>query len=255
MHDRSNALNLLDPQLWRHPATRQGMRDMAQLMPGFVAWGLVTGVAMVQGGLPLGVALLMGLTVFSAGSQLAAVPLMMASAPLWVIWLTGWCVNLRFVIFSAQTRRHMMALSPRQRLLAGYVCADLPYVLLMRKYGVSPPADAQNPEPLAYFCGLVAVNWTVWNLSTLVGVLCASLIPMSWGLGFAGTLALLALLVTLLADRLSGLSALLAAVVAVSVYTLPFKLFIVVAVLAGVAAGLIGEKLVPAAPEKDGGLA
>lgn len=215
---------------------------MAQLMPGFCAWGLVTGVAMVQGGLPVPVALLMGLTVFSAGSQLAAVPLMVSGAPLWVIWLTAWCVNLRFVIFSAHTRRHMQGLKSWQRLLAGYVCADLPYVLLSRKYGDSEPASHDNPEPMAYFCGLVVVNWSVWNVAVVLGVMCASFIPTQWGLGFAGTLALLALLVTLVGDRLSGLSALLAAGVAVGVYALPFKLFIVAAVAAGVAAGLLGER-------------
>lgn len=242
MPDTSTPLNLFDRALWRHPACRQGARDMAQLMPGFCAWGLVTGVAMVQGGLPVSMALLMGLTVFSAGSQLAAVPLMVSGAPLWVIWLTAWCVNLRFVIFSAHTRKHMMGLGPWQRLLAGYVCADLPYVLLARKHGEDAPASPNNPAPMAYFCGLVAVNWSVWNVAVVVGVLCASFIPSQWGLGFAGTLALLALLVTLVGDRLSGLSALLAACVAVGVYALPFKLFIVVAVLAGVAAGLLGER-------------
>jgi predicted branched-subunit amino acid permease len=216
---------------------------MAPLMPGFGTWGLVTGVAMVQGGLPVPIALLMGLTVFAAGAQLAALPLMVSGAPLWVIWLTALCVNLRFVIFSAHIRAHMMCLRPWQRMLAGYVCADLPYVLLSQKYGDSPPADKQNPEPLAYFCGLVAVNWTAWNVAIVVGVLSASYIPVQWGLGFAGTLALLALLVCLIGDRLSGLAALMAAAVGVALYALPFKLFIVVAVLAGVASGLLGERL------------
>jgi predicted branched-subunit amino acid permease len=257
MPEPTPPLNFFDRALWRHPACRQGMQDMAHLMPGFGAWGLVTGVAMVQGGLPVSMALLMGLTVFSAGSQLAAVPLMVSGAPLWVIWLTAWCVNLRFVIFSAHTRKHMMGMKPLHRMLAGYVCADLPYVLLARKHGHSPPASVENPEPMAYFCGLVAVNWSVWNVAVVVGVLCASLIPTQWGLGFAGTLALLALLVTLVGDRLSGVSALLAAGVAVGVYALPFKLFIVVAVAAGVAAGLLGERygaswLKPAAPAQGG---
>lgn len=198
---------------------------------------------MVQGGMPISMALFMGLTVFAAGAQLAALPLMVAGAPLWVIWLTAWCVNLRFVIFSAHVRPHMMCLRPWHRLLAGYFCADLPYVLLIRQYGDKPPADKKNPEAMAYFCGLVAVNWSAWNAAILVGVLCASFIPVEWGLGFAGTLALLALLVTLVGDRLSGLAALMAASVGIALYALPFKLFIVVAVAAGVATGLIGERI------------
>ena len=41
------ALNsLLDPRLRAHPAFRLGMRDMARVLPGMIAWGLVTGMAM-----------------------------------------------------------------------------------------------------------------------------------------------------------------------------------------------------------------
>src|SRR5690606_38633074 len=98
-------------------------RDMGSVTPGVVAWGLVTGVAMVKAGLPLSIALLMSLSVFAASAQLAALPLMLAGAPLWVVWVTALCVNLRFVIFSAQMRVHMMSLPLRWRLVAGYLTA------------------------------------------------------------------------------------------------------------------------------------
>lgn len=235
--------NLWSGTLWRDPQCQQGMKDMLQLLPGFGMWGIVTGVAMAQSELPIAVSLLMGFLVFSAGAQLAAVPLMVVGAPLWIIWLTAACVNLRFVIFSAQTRRHLSCLRPAQRLMAGYVCADLPYVMLMNKYGKSPPASKENPAPLAYFCGLVAVNWTAWHASFVIGVLCAHWIPASWGLGFAGTLALLALLATMMLNRQSGMIAMVACIVAVAAYALPFKLYVVTAVLAAVCAGWMLDRL------------
>ena len=245
--DENVGLTLLDPVLWRHPECRQGMKDMAQVTPGMVAWGLVTGVAMVKGGLPLPVALLMALTVFAASAQLAAMPLMLAGAPLWVIWLTALCVNLRFVIFSAHMRRHMMALPLRWRLLAGYFTADVTYVLMYRRHGDGPPASRENPAPLAYFVGLAVVNWGSWNVAALCGVLFASLIPTHWGLGFAGTLALIGLLVSLVQDRITGLTAVLAGTAAVAAFSLPFKLHIVVAVVAAVAAGLLLDQVQAAA--------
>ena len=49
--------------LCRHPEFRRGLRDMAPMVPGLAAWGLVTGVAMVRSGLYLWLALLMSLTV------------------------------------------------------------------------------------------------------------------------------------------------------------------------------------------------
>jgi predicted branched-subunit amino acid permease len=162
----------------------------------------------------------------------------MAGAPLWVIWLTAACVNLRFVIFSAQMRRHMMCLPLRWRLLAGYLSADVVYVMAVNRHGEGPEAGPDHTEPLAYFMGLAAVNWPGWSFAALAGVFGAAWIPTRWGLGFAGALALLALLVNLSRDRRTFLSALAAGAVAAALYDLPFKLYIVVAVLAGVGLGL-----------------
>lgn len=236
-------MSLLDARLWRHPELRQGIRDMSRVLPGIVAWALVTGMAMVKGGMPVPLALLMALTVFSASSQLATVPLLMAGAPVWVIWLTAWCVNLRFVIFSVQMRRHMMNMPLRWRLVAGYLSADLTYVFMQQRHGQTTPASHEHPEPLAYLLGLSVVNWGGWNIAVAVGVLFADVIPSAWGMGFAGTLALLGLLVTLIKDRVTAVTAAFAATAAVVAFGLPFKLHIVVAVVAAVALGLLIDRL------------
>jgi len=84
---------------YQHPAFRQGVMDMAGAAPGIAAWGLMTGVAMVKSGMGTFEALPMALTVFAGSSQLAALPLMLGGAPMWVVLVTGFCVNLRFVVF------------------------------------------------------------------------------------------------------------------------------------------------------------
>lgn len=242
--------SLLDPRLRSHPAFRVGMRDMSRVLPGMIAWGLVTGVAMTTSGLPLPVVLLMSLLVFAASAQLSAVPLLLVGAPLWLIWLTALCVNLRFVIFSAQLRPHMMTLPLRWRLVAGYLSADVTYVLTVHRHGEDAPADGSNPEPLAYFLGVAVVNWTGWNLASLLGIAFASQIPTSWGLGFAGSLALLALLVILVKDGRGWVSVLVGAVVAVAAWGMPMRLHIVVAILVAVAAGLAIDRWMPMRAQK-----
>lgn len=234
--------SLLDGRIWRHPEFRQGMRDMGRVALGMMAWGLVTGMAMTTAGLPIGVVLAMSLGVFAASAQLSAVPLMLVGAPLWVVWMTALCVNLRFVIFSAQLRPHMMCLPLRWRLLAGYLSADVTYVLTVHRHGAAEPAGAANPAPLAYFSGAALVNWASWNVASLVGIAFAAQVPTHWGLAFAGTLALLALLMTLLKDRLSVVATTLAGVAAIAFSGMPFRLHIVVAVLVAVGAGLWMER-------------
>ena len=235
--------SLLDPRLRAHPAFRSGMKDMGRVLPGMIAWGLVTGVAMTSSGLPLPIVLLMSVLVFAASAQLSAVPLLLVGAPLWLIWLTALCVNLRFVIFSAQLRPHMMTLPLRWRLMAGYLSADVTYVLTVHRHGEDAPADGANPEPLAYFLGVALVNWTGWNVASLLGIAFASQIPQEWGLGFAGSLALLALLVTLIKDGRGLASVLVGAVVAVAAWGMPMRLHIVVAIVVAVAAGLAIDRL------------
>lgn len=216
---------------------------MARIMPGMLAWAVVTGVAMAKSGMPLSIAVLMSLSVFGASAQLAAMPLMVAGAPLWVVWMTALCVNLRFVIFSVQMRPHMMCLPARWRLLAGYLTADVVYVLLLSRHPSVRPASLSNKAPLAYFCGLALVHWAGWHVAALVGLVFAAAFPESWGLGFAGTLALLGLLVTLAKERRDLFAAGLAGTAAVACYGLPYRLYIVVAVAAAVAFGLMMDQV------------
>lgn len=237
--------SLLDPRLRQDPAFRVGMKDMARVLPGMLAWGLVTGMAMTTSGLPLPIVLLMSVLVFAASAQLSAVPLLLVGAPLWLIWLTAMCVNLRFVIFSAQLRPHMMTLPLRWRLVAGYLSADVTYVLTVHRHGDDAPANGANPGPLAYFLGVAVVNWVGWNVASLLGIAFASQIPQEWGLGFAGSLALLALLVTLTKDGRGLLSVLVAAVAAVLAWGMPMRLHIVVAIAVAVLAGLALDQWKP----------
>ena len=70
------------------------MVDTLQVAPGIWAWGLMTGVAMVQAGLGVPMAVAMTLLVYGGSAQLAAIPLLAAQVPAWVILATAFCVNL-----------------------------------------------------------------------------------------------------------------------------------------------------------------
>lgn len=226
----------------RHPDYQAGAREMAGVSLGIAAWGLVTGVAMVKAGLPVPLALLMTFTVFAGSAQLAVVPLMAVGAPVWVIWATAFCVNLRFVIFSAQWRPFFMHLPLRQRLALGYFSGDINYVLFMKRYAAPPAAGEPAPSAegrIRYFCGTASVNYVAWQVPSVLGILLADVIPTEWGLGFAGTLALLGLACSLVSDRATLLAAVVAGGAAVAAFALPFKLNIVVAIAAAVCMGLI----------------
>ena len=208
---------------------------------GIAAWGLITGVAMGKSGMPLPLMVLMSLLVFAGSAQLAVLPLMTTGAPLWVIWTTALCVNLRFVIFSAQWRPYFIGFSLKKRVWLSYFTADLNYVMFMRRF----PEPRPEPGQLPYFWGGVVTNWFAWQVPSLVGIFAADAVPVHWGIGFAGTLALLGLACALLNDRATAVAAAVAGCAAVAAYALPLKLNIVVAIAAAVAIGLLMDHSVP----------
>lgn len=221
----------------RHPAFRDGVVDLIGPAVGIGAWGLVTGVAMVKSGMSVWLALLMSLAVYAGSAQLSVIPLLAVGAPLWVVWLTATCVNLRFVIFSALWRGYFQAQPLRQRLAIGYFSGDVIFVAFMKRFPRVEPA----PEQLPYFWGAASLNWLAWQIPSVAGILLANAIPLSWGLGFAGVLAILGVLLSLLVDRATWVATAVAASAAVVAWALPLKLNILVAVVAAVVAGLVME--------------
>lgn len=206
------------------------------------AWGMMTGVAMVKSGMSVAEAVAMTLLVYAGSSQLAAMPLIAAGAPMLVILVTGFCVNLRFVVFSAHLRAYMMHLPLARRLFTGYLTTDLSYVLFTRRYPRASNDPATREAEQAYLAGGSALNWFSWQTASLIGIALAHAVPMAWGLGFAGILALLGIGCSLATSRLRLVSAGVAGTAAVAAFALPFKLNIVVAIAAAVALCLLLEK-------------
>ena len=129
---------------YRHPAFMEGLRDLAPQAPGVAAWGLMTGVAMAKSGMSLVECVVMTLVVFAGSSQLAAIPLIVAGAPAWVILATGFCVNLRFVVFSLHLRPFLIHLPLWRRLGHGYLTADVSYVLFTKRF--TQPGDTPQDK-------------------------------------------------------------------------------------------------------------
>lgn len=114
------------------------------------------------------------------------------------------------------------------------------------------PHPGANPEELAqqqaYLMGNCAVNYVAWMGASLAGIALTNVIPVAWGLGFAGILALLGVLCSLASSKLRMVSAGVAGAAAVAAWALPLKLNILVAIASAVAICLVLEKLRPDVP-------
>ncbi|MEJ6021516.1 AzlC family ABC transporter permease [Ramlibacter sp. PS4R-6] len=223
---------------------------MLPLATGISAWGLMTGVAMVKSGMSVVEALAMTFLVYAGSSQLASIPLIVAGAPIWVIWATGFCVNLRFVVFSLHLRPYLMHMPRWRRLVNGYLTADMSYAMFTRRFPTPGTTPERKREEEAFLSGNYFVTWTSWMTASVIGIVLGNLVPTSWGLGFAGVLCLVGILASLANTPLRKLAAVIAGAAAVAAYALPLKLNIVVAITVAVAVSFWLERRAPAATQE-----
>lgn len=215
-----------------------GARAAMPVLLGVFPFGLITGVAMAAGGIPPLEAILMSVIVFAGASQLAATQLLGAAAPVAVILLTAFFINLRFVMYSASVRPYLLDQPLRWRLAIGYVLSDNSYALAIARYTQHPA----EPNRQWYVLGCSVPIWTAWQASTILGVVAGAAVPQAWKLEFAAPLAFVALSVPLLRDRAMVAAALAAGITVVLAHPLPMRLGLPLAALAGIAAGLLAER-------------
>jgi 4-azaleucine resistance transporter AzlC len=220
---------------------RTGLRAATPVLLGVFPFGLVTGVAMAAGGIPPAEAILMSFIVFAGASQLAATQLLASAAPVAVVLLTVFFINLRLVMYSASMRTHLAGLPLRWRLGLGYLLSDNAYALCITRYTQHP----EEPHKHWYCLGVAVPIWLTWQVATILGVVAGASVPAAWKLEFAAPLAFVAMSIPLLRDRAMVAAALAAGVTVVLASGLPMRLGLVLAAIAGISAGMVVERKSP----------
>lgn len=223
----------------RRPMFREGAVEAVPMAIGIAAWGLVAGVAMAKSGMGVPLAIFMAIVVYAGSAQIAALPLIAAGAPAWVVWATTLCVCVRFMAFSFHYRPYFTHLARGRRIACSFLMGDTNYALFFRRFS----APTEGKEHVDYFLGNAFVTFGIWQVSIITGIVAGYGIPAAWGLGFAGTMALLALTCTQLRNPTTWGAALVAACAAVAAYALPLKLNILVAIAAAIAFGVVARHL------------
>ena len=216
---------------------QSGVRDVLPVLPGFVPFGIITGLAAVKVGLTDVQAVGMSAMMFSGAAQLAALELLGQSAPLGVIVATALMINLRFSMFSAAVAPYLQSLSLRWKWLSGYLLSTPSFVLSVAKFEEENP-----PSRRWYYLGTAFPVWASWQLSTLTGIVLGARIPDGLQLDFVIPLVFMALLFELLDARAARFVAVGAGVVAVSGATLPLNMGLFLATFVGVSVGLVVER-------------
>jgi 4-azaleucine resistance transporter AzlC len=214
-----------------------GVRAEFPLLVGVFPFGLIYGALAINAGLSRAAAQLMSSIVFAGSSQFITAQLIHESAPGLVIVLTIAVVNLRHMLYSASLAPYLASLPARWKVLLSYLLTDeayAPSVIHYEKEGVSPFGHW-------FLFGAGLALWSIWQVSTALGILLGSAIPASWSLDFALPLTFIAMVMPVLKNRPAIVAALSAGIVALLAYSLPYKLGLILAALVGIGVGTFLE--------------
>lgn len=220
-----------------------GVRAELPILLGVAPFGMIYGALAIGAGLPRGAAQAMSAIVFAGSLQFVATQLFATGAPGLVLLLTTLIVNLRHMLYSASVASYVHKLPARWKWLLAYLLTDEAYAVTITHYqqtehDAQPVSSVENTDRRHwFFLGTGVALWSVWQISTAVGIFLGAQVPPSWGLDFALAITFIALLVPMLTDRPAVAAALSAGIVALVGAGWPHKLGLVAAAVVGIAVG------------------
>lgn len=226
-----------------------GVRAVLPILLGVLPFGLIYGALALRAGISPAPALAMSSIVFAGSAQFVATQLIAGGAGPGLLLGTTLVVNLRHLLYSASLAPYLQRLRPTWKAVLAYLLTDEAYAVAITYFqqteaSVKTTATMPSNDRDArhwYFLGAGLTLWTTWQASTAAGLYLGARIPPSWHLEFALPLTFLALARPAVTDRAAAITVLVAGTVAVLADGMALRLGIIVASVAGIAAGIIAD--------------
>jgi predicted branched-subunit amino acid permease len=220
-------------------AFKAGVIECLQLVPSYVPFGLVCGVAAVQAGMGEWGAVALSAFAFAGSAQAVLTQFLSNGAPLTIAILSGLVVNLRMAVYSAAIAPRIAGATPKERVLWAAFLVDQTFI----SNEVRHQRGEHMNHPLAFYLGCALTLWPWWVLMNAIGAFAGAKLPASWQLDFTIPLSFVAMVVPLLKSRSQVLAALAGGAAGVLLYAMPLKLGLIVACALGTCVGMVVDAL------------
>jgi predicted branched-subunit amino acid permease len=218
-----------------------GARAMAPWLAGVVPFGLVIGVSAAQSDVPTLAGWLTGPLIYTGSAQVATIGMLNAGAAPVVVVTAALIINIRLIFYSATMASHWRGTPWWWRLVAAYLIVD-PSVAV----GVNGYRRLSRGRAHAYYLGGAVLLWVCWLAAIGAGATAGAGLPAWLHLEFVIPLYLVGQAIAKLADPAMCRAIFAAATVALLALSAPLQLGIVLAIAAGIAAGLTARPDRPA---------
>jgi predicted branched-subunit amino acid permease len=204
----------------------KGIIDVSPLMIPVVPFGIIYGVIGMDLGIGPYMTLGLSIIIFGGASQIVLLQLFSGGASSLVILSSVGAVNARHVLYGAVLSEHLSGLKLFWKVILSYVMTDQAFAVSNNYFKKNIKENNQQYHLL----GSGFTCWTIWQISTILGIVLGSIVPEELGLSFTISLTFLALLISDFRKFKNIIVMLVSGLVATIGYnTIPFKAYIIVA--------------------------
>ena len=218
----------------------KGIKDVSPLMIPVVPFGIIFGVLAIELGFNGYTTMGMSIIIFGGASQIIFLQLFSAGASSLIILSSVGAVNSRHLLYGAVLSEHLSDLKLSWKIIISYFLVD-------QAFAVSNSYLKKNNDKDKHFhlFGAGVTCWTIWQITTFIGIILGSVIPDKLGLTFAIPLTFLASLVNDFRKLVNVIVISVSGTIATLGYQIiPFKAYVIVASLSGLIVAFILIKLI-----------
>jgi len=212
----------------RFKTLSRGIIDVSPLMIPVFPFGIIYGVIGMDLGIGPYMTLGLSIIIFGGASQIVLLQLFSGGASSLVILSSVGAVNSRHILYGAVLSEHLSSLKITWKIILSYVMVDQAFAVSNTYFN----KNKRNQNKHYHLLGAGFTCWTIWQLSTILGIVLGSVVPEELGLSFTISLTFLALLINDLRKFKNIIVMLTSGIVAtVGFSIIPFQAYIIVAAI------------------------
>jgi predicted branched-subunit amino acid permease len=206
----------------------KGIVDVSPLMIPVIPFGIIYGVIGMELGLSAYMTFAMSVIIFGGASQIVLLQLFSGGASFFVTVASVGAVNSRHLLYGAVFSEYLSHLKITWKIILSYVIIDQAFAVSNTYF----KENKKNEYKHYHLLGAGFTCWTIWQISTILGIVLGSVVPEELGLTFTISLTFLALLISDFRKFKNIIVMLVSGLVATIGYTsIPFHAYIIVAAL------------------------
>ena len=219
----------------------KGITDVSPLMIPVVPFGLIFGVFSTDLGFSPIMTMGMSIIIFGGASQIIFLQLISGGASSLVILSSVGAVNSRHLLYGTVLSEHLSDLNLTWKIIVSYFLVDQAFAVSNNHF----KKNKKDKDKYFHLIGGGLNCWTIWQITTIIGIYLGSIIPEKLGLTFAIPLTFLALLVNDFRKFINVIVIIISGSVATLGYQIiPYKAYVIVAAFVGLFVAFILTKFV-----------